>query len=72
MNSWKAYKLRQLQQKKPRPVFQWLSVLLLGLMLSGVLLVAAGAGGAFAVYAYYSQQLPSAEEFGKTAMSSFK
>lgn len=72
MDSWKAYKLRQVQRKKSRPLFQWLGILLLGLVLSGVLLVGLGIGGAVAVYAYYSEQLPSAEEFGQTATSSFK
>jgi penicillin-binding protein 1C len=41
-------------------VFLSLSVLLLGL------------GGVGAVYAYYSQQLPSAEEIGQSTISSFK
>ena len=72
MDSWRAYRLHQLQHKKSKPAFQWLSILLLGLVLGGVLLIALGVGGAFAVYAYYSEQLPSAEEFGQTATSSYQ
>jgi penicillin-binding protein 1C len=72
MNSWTAYKLLQQRQKKPKPVFQWVGLLLVGVVLGNLLLVALGIGAGAAVYAYFSEQLPSADEFGQTATEAFK
>ena len=70
MDAWRAYNLLQERRRKPSPVLKWASALLLVLVLCGVLLVGIGVGGALAVYAYYSRQLPSAEEIGTSATSS--
>ncbi|UCC75296.1 MAG: hypothetical protein JSW37_07140, partial [Anaerolineales bacterium] len=46
--------------------------LLLLIVLVTTLVVVAGFGGVWTVYAYYSQQVPSAEEIGQSTISSFK
>ncbi len=70
MDAWKAHYLLQQRRRKPQPILKWAAALLLVIMLTNILLVGLGFGAAFAVYAYYSGQLPSAEEISTTAISS--
>jgi penicillin-binding protein 1C len=72
MDAWRTYHLLQRRRRQTAPVMQVASGFLLALVLAGILAVTLGVGGVFAVYAYYSQQLPSAEEIGHTAISSMK
>ena len=72
MYAWRANYLLQRRRRKPSSVLKWASALLLVMVLSSILLAGLGFGAAFAVYAYYSKQLPSAEEISHSAISSFK
>jgi len=72
MNAQKAHYLLQHRRKSSNPAFRLASGLLLSAVLIGALAVALGAGTIFAVYAYYSQQLPSAEEISQRTISAFK
>ena len=70
MDAWRANYLFQKRRKKPSPVLMVAGSMLLVVLLSSILLVGLGSGAAFAVYAYYSKQLPSAEEISHSATSS--
>jgi penicillin-binding protein 1C len=72
MNAWRTHYLLQRRRKNSNLAFYLVSVLLLSVVLVGVMAVALGFGSVGAVYAYYSQQLPSAEEISYRAISSFK
>lgn len=72
MDAWKVHYLLRLRRKKPKPVLQWLGAVLVVALMLAFLLASLGVGAALAVYAYYSKQLPSAEEIGHSAVSSFK
>jgi len=72
MDAWRAYYLLQRRPRNARPALKWAAGLLLALVLVSILLAGLGFGAAFAVYAYYSKQLPSAEEIRLSATSSFK
>lgn len=79
MNTHKAYHIlrhspvagwgsRQNSHSAPRLAFGCVAVLLA----TGLGIVVLGLGSALGVYAYYSAQLPSAEEFSQRATSSFE
>nr|MBC7244487.1 transglycosylase domain-containing protein [Chloroflexota bacterium] len=72
METWKAYYFLQRRRKDSNLAIRLISGLLLSAVLLGILTIALGFGTIFAVYAYYSRQLPSAEEIGHQAISSFK
>jgi len=72
MNTWKTNYLLQRRRKNSNPAFRLVSVLLLSIMLVGSLALVLGVGGVWTVYAYYSRQLPSAEEISQRTISSFK
>ncbi|MGQ9492455.1 MAG: transglycosylase domain-containing protein [Anaerolineae bacterium] len=72
METWKTYYLLQRRRRDSNLAIRLISGLLLSLVLLGILTIVLGFGTVFAVYAYYSEQLPSAEEIGHRAVSSFK
>jgi penicillin-binding protein 1C len=72
MNTWKARYLLQRRRKNSGLALRLVSGLLLSLVLAGITAVVLGFGSVWAVYAYYSQQLPSAEEISHRTISSFK
>lgn len=72
MNTWEAYHLLQRRRNKSNPALRLVAGLLLSVVLSGVVVTILGLGAAVGVYAYYSQQLPSAEEIGHLSASSFE
>lgn len=72
MNStWKAYYLLQNRRKSSNPAPRLFAGLLLLAVLASAMVVILAFGSVFAVYAYYSRQLPSAEEIGQRTVSSF-
>jgi penicillin-binding protein 1C len=72
MDASRAYYLLHRRPRKAQPALKWAGGLLLFLVLVSILLAGVGFGAGFAVYAYYSKQLPSAEEISHTATSSFQ
>jgi penicillin-binding protein 1C len=70
MDASRAYYLLHRHPRKAQPALKWAGGLLLFLVLISVLLAGLAFGASFAVYAYYSRQLPSAEEISNTATSS--
>lgn len=72
MNTWKAYYLLQRRRKSSNVALRLVSALLLLAVIIGALAIVLGFGTVFAVYAYYSGQLPSAEEISQMTVSSFE
>ncbi len=72
MNTWTTYRLLQRRRDNSHLALRLLTALLLVAMAFSLLTVIAGFGAIGAVYAYYSQQLPPAEEIGNRTISSFK
>lgn len=70
MDTWRTHYLLQQRRKRPQPIVKWAIASLLAIVLISILVTGLGFGTAFAVYAYYSQQLPSAEEISTSATSS--
>jgi len=72
MDTWKTYYLLRRRQGSSSPAIPLIGgclLLAVALLLATVVL---GVGTVGAVYAYYSQQLPPAEEIGERSISSFK
>jgi penicillin-binding protein 1C len=70
--TWKTgYLLRQ-RDRNSGLGLKLAGLLVLSVLIFGVLAVVSSLGTVGAVYAYYSQQLPSAEEIGQRTISSFK
>ncbi|MBC7233235.1 MAG: transglycosylase domain-containing protein [Chloroflexi bacterium] len=72
MDAWKTYYFLHRRRNDSNLAIRLISGLLLFTLLLGILAIALGFGTVFAVYAYYSRQLPPAEEIGRSAVSSFK
>jgi len=72
MNSWKAYYLLQRHHKSSKPLSRVAAGLLLVLVIASISAIALGLGTVLAVYAHYSEQLPSAEEINQRTISSFE
>ena len=72
MNSWRAYYLLQRQRKRSSPGVRLAAAFLLLVSTSIGALLVLGFGTVFGAYAYFSGQLPSAEEIGQRTLSSFE
>ena len=72
METWKTRHLIQRRRKGSNVGVRLLVAVLFLALAMGILVIALGIGGVAAVYAYYSQQLPSAEEITERTLSSFK
>ncbi len=72
MSNWKTYYLLQARRNNSNLAIRLMVGLLLFTIVLGLLAALAGFGAVGAVYAYYSQQLPPAEEIGERTISSFK
>jgi len=70
--TWKTHYLPRRRHKDNGLALRLVGGLLLLFALVTTMVVVAGFGGVWAVYAYYSQQVPSAEEIGQRTISSFK
>jgi penicillin-binding protein 1C len=72
MTNWKTYYLLKARRNHSNLAIRLIGGLLLFTIALGLLAAIAGFGAVGAVYAYYSQQLPPAEEIGERTISSFK
>jgi len=72
MNAWKTYYLLPRRRKNSSLALKLVGGLLLSMVLVSIMAMVLGWGSVWAAYAYYSQQLPSAEEIGQRTISSFK
>ncbi|MGC8787876.1 MAG: hypothetical protein ACP5Q1_10665, partial [Anaerolineae bacterium] len=72
MDAWKTYYFLQRRRRDSNLAIRLIIGSLLFTLLLGALTMALSFGTIFAVYAYYSRQLPPAEEIGRSAISSFK
>jgi len=72
MNAWKTHYLLPRRRKNSSLALKLVGGLLLSMVLVSIMAMVLGWGSVWAAYAYYSQQLPSAEEIGQRTISSFK
>ena len=72
MNTWQTHHLLQRRHNNSKLALSLVGGLLLLLVLGSLLTIVLGFGSVAAVYAYYGQQLPSAEEIGERTISSLK
>ncbi len=72
MSNWKTYYLLRARRNNSNLAIGLLGGLLLFTIALGLMAAVGGFGTVGAVYAYYSQQLPPAEEIGERTISSFK
>ncbi len=70
MNAWKAHYLLQ-RRKNPSPALRLAAGFLLLVVIGNLALLVLGVGAVVGVYAYYSAQLPDAEEIGRRTVTSF-
>ncbi len=70
MDAWKAHYLLQ-RRKNPSPALRLAAGFLLLVVISNLALIVLGIGSVLGVYAYYSAQLPDAEEIGRRTVASF-
>ncbi len=72
MNTWQTHHLLQRRHSNSKLALSLVGGLLLLLVIGSLLTIVLGFGSVAAVYAYYSQQLPSAKEIGERTISSLK
>jgi len=72
MNRSKAYFLFRRHRKRSNTLARLVAAMVLLIVITGVSAVLVSLGTVYAVYAYYGEQLPSAEEINQRTISSFE